>query len=430
MTLTKLTPGAWLPALLALSACTGSGGPSPLDSNRSLIPEYRAALDGEPDQVLAYFEAWLAGDKPVAAEPGAATWSYLGSGPAIARSSDRLLAGFEAFCTRNQGQIVKNPQGGGLRCVGPIDEPLAQLSVDVLHPNEAGPTELRFTVETGEHARDAQAAQLSRYRQVLYALDGNGPSGNVLLTSGEVLQVARFGRLSGPDVYAIQLPEHGLIAFTELLSVRWTGAGVRVMLRDGSVMEEGGARLTPARTLVRLMPAADEQLLAVAPTEDTPLRFVTVTSRTKQPRQVRLRNVDQLLEVTVSPKPPAYPSGPLQLRFGSKERDAFARALMADARKASARLGRKPARLNLEDVALREEVEKLGRSGPCTKAQSDAGLKTGDLAVTEFLVCAQYRAESALVLKNGGQLSPDKTPLLYLSRAAQAPWYDFDGVMR
>jgi hypothetical protein len=430
MTLTKLIPRAWLPALLALSACSGSGGPGTLESNRSLIPEYRAALDRQPENVLAYFETWLAGDKPAATEVGAATWSYLGSGPAIARSSDRLLAGYEAFCTRNHGQIVKDPQAGGLRCVGPVEELLAQLSVDVLHPNEAGPTELRFTVETGEHARDARAAQASLYRQVLHVLDGNGPSGNVLLVSGEVLPVARFGRLSGPDVYAVQLPERGLIAFTDLLSVRWTQAGVRVMLRDGSVIEEAGPRLTPSRTLVRLMPGADEQLLALAPTGDAPLRFVTVNARAKQPRQVRLRNADQLLEVTVSPRPPAYPGGPLQLRFGNKERDAFTKALTADARKASARLGRKPARLNLDDAVLREEVEKLGRSGPCTKAQSDAGLKTGDLAVTEFLVCAQYRAESTLVLKNGGQLSPDKTPLLYLSRAAQAPWYDFDGLMR
>jgi hypothetical protein len=285
-------------------------------------------------------------------------------------------------------------------------------------------------VETGDRVREAQAAQVSRYRQVLYALDGNGPSGDVLLASGEVLEVARFGRLSGPDVYAVQLPEHGLIAFTELLSVRWTEAGVRVIMRDGSVIEESGPRLTPSRTLVRLTPAADQQLLAAAPTRDAPLRFVTLDARKKQPRQVRLRNVDQLLEVTVSPRPPAYPGGPIQPRFGSKERDAFSKTLTADARKASARLGRKPARLDLDDAALRQEVEKLGRSGPCTKAQSEAGLKTGDLALTEFLVCAQYRAESALVLKNGGQLSPDKTPLLYLSRAARAPWYDFDGVMR
>jgi hypothetical protein len=426
----KLTPCAGLSALLALSACSVLEGPARTDPSGSLIPEYRAALDRGPDNVLVYFEAWLSGDKPVATDVGAATWSYQGSEPAVARSSDRLLAGYEAFCTRNQGRIVKDPQASGLRCVGPKDEVLGQLSVDVLHPKEAGPTELRFTVETGDRVREAQAAQVSRYRQVLYALDGNGPSGDVLLASGEVLEVARFGRLSGPDVYAVQLPEHGLIAFTELLSVRWTEAGVRVIMRDGSVIEESGPRLTPSRTLVRLTPAADQQLLAAAPTRDAPLRFVTLDARKKQPRQVRLRNVDQLLEVTVSPRPPAYPGGPIQPRFGSKERDAFSKTLTADARKASARLGRKPARLDLDDAALRQEVEKLGRSGPCTKAQSEAGLNTGDLALTEFLVCAQYRAESALVLKNGGQLSPDKTPLLYLSRAARAPWYDFDGVMR
>jgi hypothetical protein len=430
MTRTKLTSCAWLPALLALCACTVLEGPARPNASAALIPEYRGALDRQPDNVLAYFEAWLAGDKPVATEPGTSSWSYLGSGTAVARGADRLLAGYEAFCSRNRGQIVNDPHAGGLRCVGPKDEVLGQLSVDVLHPPQAGPTELRFTVETGERVREAQAAQASRYRQVLYALDGNGPSGDLLLANGEVLQVARFGRLSGPDVYAVQLPEHGLIAFTELLSVRWTEAAVRLVLRDGSVIEASGAQLTPSRTLVRLTPAADQQLLASAPTRDAPLRFVTLDPRGRQPRQVRLRNVDQVLKVTVSPRPPAYPGGPIEPKFGGKERDAFAKALTADARKASARLGRKPTRLDLDDTTLREEVEKLGRSGPCARAQSEAGLKTGDLALTEYLVCAQYRSESALVLKNGGQLSPDKTPLLYLSRAARAPWYDFDGVMR
>jgi hypothetical protein len=430
MTLTKLTHCAWLPAVLALCACTNPGGPARLDPSGSLIPEYRDALERQQGDVLAYFEVWLAGDKPAVAQTGASSWSYHASAPVVARSADRLLAGYEAFCTRNQGQIVKDPQAGGLRCVGPKEQVLGQLSVDVLHPAEAGPTELRFTVENAEHVREARAAQASRYRQVLHALDGNGPSGDVLLASGELLQVARFGRLSASDVYAVQLPEHGLIPFTELLSVRWTESSVRLILRDGSVIEETGAQLTPSRTLVRLTLAPDQQLLASAPTRDAPLRFVTLDARSKQLRQVRLRNIDQLLKVTVSPRPPGYPGGPIEPKFGSKERDAFAKALAADARKASARLGRKTSRLDLGDSTTREEVEKLGRAGPCARAQSEAGLATGDLALTEYLVCAQYRTEAALVLKNGGQLSPDKTPLLYLSRAARAPWYDFDGVMR
>jgi hypothetical protein len=202
------------------------------------------------------------------------------------------------------------------------------------------------------------------------------------------------------------------------------------MLLDGSVVEEAGPALTPAKTLVRLVPGTDPQVAGVPLTVEAPFRFVTVDARRKVPRQVRLRDVNQLLKVTVSPKPPLYKSGPIETTFEKKERDVFTRTLLADARKAASRLPRKPPRLDIEDTTQREELERLGRVGPCARAQTDAGLKTGDIALTEFFVCAQYRAESAFLLKNGGQLAPDKTPLLYLSKAAGAPWYDFDGVMR
>lgn len=49
-------------------------------------------------------------------------------------------------------------------------------------------------------------------------------------------------------------------------------------------------------------------------------------------------------------------------------------------------------------------------------AQSDAGLKTGNLALIRFFFCAQYRAESTMVLRNRGLFAVDKTPLLYLAR--------------
>jgi hypothetical protein len=202
------------------------------------------------------------------------------------------------------------------------------------------------------------------------------------------------------------------------------------MMLDGSAVEEAGPSLTPAKTLVRLVPGTDPQVAAVPLTAEAPFRFVTMDARTKMPRQVRLRNVNQLLKVTVSPKPALYKSGPIETSFEKKERDAFTRTLLADARKAAARLPRKPPPLDIEDATQREELEKLGRAGPCARAQTDVGLKTGDVTLTEFLVCAQYRAESAFLLKNGGQLAPDRTPLLYLSKAAGAPWYDFDGVMR
>jgi hypothetical protein len=425
MTFTELKAHAWLLMLLAVGACAVTGGAP--TTGTCLIPEYRNALDSHPDDLLAYFRAWLHGDRPAADEPGTATWSYSGSSAAVTGTSDRLLAGYEAFCNRNQGQVVKDTQAGGLRCIGPKEELLAQLTVEVLHAKAQDRRELRFTVETGARVQHARA---SRYRQVADTLAGNGPGGDVLLASGEVLEVARFGRLAAPDAYAVQLPDRGVIAFTELLSVRWNDDGVRVMLRDGTVVEEGGTNLTPARTLVRLVPAAEQKLEQLPLTRDAPLRFVTIDGRNKMPRQVRLRDANQLLKVTVSHRPTAFKAGPIDTQFQRKERDAFTKSLVTDARKASSRLSRKSAKLDLQNPALREEVEKLGRSGPCAKAHTDTGLKTGDLALSEFFVCAQYRAESTVVLKNGGDMTPDKTPLMFLSKVARAPWYNFDGVMR
>jgi hypothetical protein len=79
---------------------------------------------------------------------------------------------------------------------------------------------------------------------------------------------------------------------------------------------------------------------------------------------------------------------------------------------------------------VRDEVQRMGRNGPCSKSQSDAALKSGDLSLTEFYVCAQYRKESKELLGNDGTISPDKTPLVFLGRAARAPWFDFNGVLR
>ena len=57
-------------------------------------------------------------------------------------------------------------------------------------------------------------------------------------------------------------------------------------------------------------------------------------------------------------------------------------------------------------------------------------LPAGDVSVTEYYVCAEYRRESDTLLQNGGEVTPDKTPLVFLGRAARAPWYNFDGVLR
>jgi hypothetical protein len=61
---------------------------------------------------------------------------------------------------------------------------------------------LEFSVETGESLQRALNLQRARYTQVAEVLSGNGPAGGLVLTSGESFDVARFGRLSGPDYYA------------------------------------------------------------------------------------------------------------------------------------------------------------------------------------------------------------------------------------
>jgi hypothetical protein len=202
------------------------------------------------------------------------------------------------------------------------------------------------------------------------------------------------------------------------------------MLRDGSVVTEPGSNLTAAKTLVRVIPGHEQSVEIVAPTFDVPFRFVAVNTKSKHLRQIRLRDTAQILEITVSPKPPHYAAGPLDTRFDKKEQEAFDKAVTADAKKAALKLSRTSDRLDLANTKLRDEVAKMGRTGPCSIAQSESGLKTGDVSVTEYYVCAEYRRESDALLQNGGEVTPDKTPLVFLGRAAHAPWYNFDGVLR
>jgi hypothetical protein len=87
------------------------------------------------------------------------------------------------------------------------------------------------------------------------------------------------------------------------------------MLRDGSVVTEPGPNLTAAKTLVRVIPGRDQSVEIVAPTFDVPFRFVAVNTKSKHLRQIRLRDTAQILEITVSPKPPRHAAGPLDTRF-------------------------------------------------------------------------------------------------------------------
>jgi hypothetical protein len=418
-------------ALLLTAGCAGQTPfPSGLEPAASLLPEYRDALAGQPEDVTAFLRTWLPALTPVEDEGGRIAYALEGTQAEVVRSVDRLLAAYEGYCTQRGGALEKPTEAPGRRCLAAKGDTIARMEVDVVHAAEAEPARLRFAAETGERVRRNAAQRRAQQALVQQTLAGNGPSGHILLANGEAFDAARFGRLSGPDYYAIQLPQRDPIGLTELLSVRWTGEGIRVVLRDGSVINATGRAVAPARTLVRLVPSDNDVPDMDAMSYEAPFRFVTLDAKSKQPRQVRVRDPAQLLEITVSAKAPALRAGPVPVRADAKEQAAFNQALVREASRASKNLKAAPEPINLADAAARDEIERMGRMGPCSRSQSDLALKAGDLSLSEFYVCAQYRKEAKLLLANDGAVSPEKTPLVYLGRAARAPWFDFSGVLR
>ena len=421
-------------AILATAGCAGTswwapgkaGGPA----SPPLLPDYRTALAKKPQDVTAFFREWLAALPPTQDENGRVAFDVEGSQPEVSSSVERVLAAYEAYCGQQSGTLAKPADAPGRRCLSASGTLIAGLEVDVVHGGEFQQAELRFAVETGDRMRRTQALHRLQRAQVMQTLSENGPSGNVVLVSGEAFEAARFGRLSGPDYYAIEVPGRFLVPLIDTLSVRWTGDDVRILMRDGSVVTESGKAASPARSLVRLIPSGTQGVETEGMTFDAPFRFVTLEARSKQPRQVRLRDTGQLLEITVSPRPPALRGGALSVRPDTKEMTALTQGLVRDAHRAAKKLNVSPAPIDVGDVRVRDEVQRMGRNGPCSKSQSDAALKSGDLSLTEFYVCAQYRKESKELLGNDGTISPDKTPLVFLGRAARAPWFDFNGVLR
>jgi hypothetical protein len=308
--------------------------------------------------------------------------------------------------------------------------PLGQLTVDVIHASDTRPARLRFAVESGERVARLQAERQKLHSRVTEALAGNGPSGGLLLAGGEAFEVARFGRLAAPDYYAIQTPALGLLAFSDVLSVRWIPEGLRVTRVDGKTVTENARNLTPARTLVRLVPLGNASVDRRSIDFEGPFRFVVLDPQSKQPRQIRIRDASQIREITVSPKPAPLVGGPIPVQFDANGQQAFSEALVSDAKKAAANLRSKAQRLDLTDAKLREDVERMGSAGPCTKSQEDGALERGDIALSEYYVCAQYRKESQALLATNGEITPESTPLVFLGRVARAPWFDFGGVLR
>jgi len=289
---------------------------------------------------------------------------------------------------------------------------------------------LELSAESAAWVARLTEERMVDYRRVIDTLAGNGIAGDVLLSSGESFDVVRFGRLSAPDFYALKTPNHGLIWFTDLVSAKWSEQGLSVVERDGDRFDETGDGLTPASTIVRLRPTLDNQLKAEPISAEEPFRFVYYDSASQQPRQARILADTRILQITTSAKASRYRGGAIKASFDKKQQEGFRKKLVADARKAAANIGRRSDKLDLDDAKLRSDLDQVGRVGPCAHTQSEDRLRTGDISLSEYLVCAQYRQEADTIKTNGGEVTPDKTPLLFLGRAAHAPWYDFNGILR
>lgn len=420
-------------ALFVLAACQTMPTSKPARDTSAaeadaLVPDYTAALHQHPNDYIAFLKTWFEGVKPEIDSADIVRYGLATKDKAAELAAEKLIFGNEAFCTQNVGTIVKEPPA--LTCVAADGKTIARLSVQVFHSSAEQPGTLQFTGESSAWMSRLSEAQLHDYLRALDTLSGNGATGNVLLASGESFEVVRFGRLSAPDFYALKTPNHGLIFFTDILSAKWGVDTLTVVQANGEQFEETAKGLAPGNTLVRLVPTDNDQLVAQALSFEAPFRFVYVDPASKRPRQIRVRADVQILQINLSPKPSRYRGGVIETRFDKKERDAFRKSLVAEARKTAAKSGKRVDSVDLNDAKLRSDLEQIGRSGPCLRSLTEDRLRAGDIAHTEYLVCAEYRQEAEAVKSSEGRLTPDKTPLLFLGRAARAPWYDFNGILR
>jgi hypothetical protein len=394
----------------------------------ALIPDYSAALQSNPNDYIAFLKAWFQNAPAEIDSPQIVRYSFPADDKTADFAAEKLIYGNEAFCAQNGGKI--STEAAGLSCIGAGGKLTSRLSVQVFHATADQPGALQFTGESAAWIARLNEERLADYRRVIDALSGNGVAGNVLLSTGESFDVLRFGRLSAADFYALKTPTHGLIFLSDVVSVKWVPDGMSIVERDGDQYTEAAKGLTPGTTLVRLQPTVDNQLQAVALSFEEPFRFVYLDPKSKQPRQARVRADTRILQINISAKASKYRGGSIATRFDKKERDAFRKSLVADARKTATTIGKKTDSIDLNDAKVRADLEQVGRGGPCARSQFEDRVHAGDIAYSEYLVCAEYRQESEAAKAAGGELSPDRTPLLFMGRAARAPWYDFNGVMR
>jgi hypothetical protein len=415
---------------LLIGGCAMRPSEAPPDASRAqdmLIPDYANALQGHSDEYIAFMRAWLSRTPPELESSDLLRYNLSGDDDSTQAGAEQLLAGFRAYCNERSGEVIPEPPA--FTCASAERKALARLSMSVFHASADQPASLQFSAESSAWLARLNEERMSDYRRVLSTLSGNGPSGNVLLSSGESFEVVRFGRFVAPDFYALKTPGHGLVWFSDLVSVKWSEQGVSVVERDGDRYDETGAGLTPLNTIVRLRPTLDNQIKAEALSAEEPFRFVYLDAA-KQPRQARIRADGRILQITVAAKSERLRSGAIKVRFDKKLQEDFHKQLVADARKAALNTGKRTDHIDLGDAKMRSDLDQIGRVGPCARTQSDDRLRVGDISLSEYLVCTQYRHEADLIKSAGGELTPEKTPLLFLGRAARAPWYDFNGVLR
>ncbi len=368
--------------LAMLAACQNAPSRKAAPDNSAaeaaaLVPDYRPALESNANDYIEFLQSWFQGAVPEIDSADIVRYAFSAGDKTADLAAEKLISGNEAFCTESGGKIVQDPPS--LTCVAQDGRFVARLSVQVFHSSPEQQGTLQFTGESAAWMSRLNEAQLADYRRVIDTLSGNGIGGGVLLSSGESFDVIRFGRLSGPDFYALKTPNHGLIWLEDVVSVKWGPDIISIMQRSGEQIEDTGKGLAPGNTIVRLRPTANDQLKAEPLTFDQAFRFVYVDPKSKQPRQVRVRADALIVQITVSRQPSRYRTGTIQTRFDKKQADAFRRSLVAEARKTAANSGRKTETLNLDDAKLRGDLDQIGRVGPCARTQSEDRLRAGAL---------------------------------------------------
>ena len=123
----------------------------------ALIPDYTSALESNPNDYVAFLKSWFQAATPEIDADDIVRYGFAARDKMAKLAAEKVIAGTQAFCSRNGGQIEKAPPA--LVCMGPDHRAIARLSVQVLESSAEQPGALQFT---GESA--AWIARLSRTR--------------------------------------------------------------------------------------------------------------------------------------------------------------------------------------------------------------------------------------------------------------------------